>query len=415
MNKTLAVVSYEIRATLARKAFLIVGLGLPLLAGLIVLAMIWINRDTASAPPVAAEAERDAQQVVGYLDPGGLIQVIPGDIPNARLLPYSDVTGAQAALEAGEIDGYYLIPADYLERGDLTYVQLEYQPLSFTSPDHRPIEWTLLVNLFGGDVAAVDALANPIEVEWQQATPPGATEPVSVDESWIAELLPNLMAFLLYMVIILPAGTLVATVTDEKKNRVMEILLSSVSTIQLIGGKIVALGLLGLLQTALWAGVVWSVVYLGGEGLSIPPGFQIPSGLLIWCFVFALLGYAMYGSMMAGLGALASDIKDSRGATMIVLSPLIVVVMFLIIIVARPDSPISIALSLFPLTSPVAMIARMTATGVPAWQPVMAAALQLLTAVLIVRTVARLFRAQVLLSGQPFSLKAYGSALLGTS
>ncbi|MBN1657170.1 MAG: ABC transporter permease [Anaerolineae bacterium] len=412
MKKTLAVVSYEIRSTLARKAFLIVGLGLPLLAGVIVLAVIWINRDTASTPAVATETGTDVQQVVGYVDPGGLIQVIPGDIPDARLLPYPDVAEAQAALEAGNIDGYYLIPADYLESGDLTYVQIEYQPLSFSTPDHRPIEWTLLVNLFGGDIATVDAAANPIEVAWQQATPPGATEPVSADESWIAELLPNLMAFLLYMVIILPAGTLVATVTDEKKNRIIEILLSSVSPVQLIGGKIVALGLLGLLQTALWAGVVWAVVYLGGESLSIPPGFEIPSGLLIWCFVFALLGYAMYGSQMAGLGALAPDIKDSRGATMVVLSPLIAVYMFLIIIVARPDSAISIALSLFPLTSPVAMIARMTATSVPTWQAVLAAALQLLTAVLIVRTVARLFRAQILLSGQPFSLKAYGSALL---
>jgi ABC-2 type transport system permease protein len=100
---------------------------------------------------------------------------------------------------------------------------------------------------------------------------------------------------------------------------------------------------------------------------------------------------------------------------MVVLSPLIAVYMFLIIIVARPDSPISIALSLFPLTSPVAMIARMTATSVPAWQAVLAAALQLLTALLIVRAVARLFRAQILLSGQPFSVRAYGSALLSRS
>jgi ABC-2 type transport system permease protein len=170
-----------------------------------------------------------------------------------------------------------------------------------------------------------------------------------------------------------------------------------------------------LLQTALWAGVLWAVARLGGEALGIPPGFVIPPRLLVWCFVYSLLGYAMYGAQMAGLGALAPDVKDSRGATMVVLIPLIIVYAFLMIIAKRPDSALSVALSLFPLTSPVGMIARMTATEVPTWQPVLAAALQLFTSILIVRAVARLFRAQTLLSGQPFSLKVYGRALLGRS
>jgi ABC-2 type transport system permease protein len=292
-------------------------------------------------------------------------------------------------------------------------VELRYQPISDTTPDHGRIEWILLVNLFGGDEAAALDAWRPLDVQWQQAPSPQASGQGDTGESWVTELLPNLMAFLLYMVILIPASALVSTVTDEKKNRVMEILLSSVSPSQLIAGKIIALGLLGLLQTALWAGILWGVLRLGGQALSIPPGFSIPSGLLLWCFVYSLLGYAMYGAQMAGLGALAPDIKDTRGATMVILTPLIIVYVFLMIIVERPNSPVSIAFSLFPLSSPVGMIARMTATSVPVWQPVLAAVLQLLTSILIVRGVARLFRAQTLLSGQPFSLKAYGSALLG--
>jgi ABC-2 type transport system permease protein len=74
---------------------------------------------------------------------------------------------------------------------------------------------------------------------------------------------------------------------------------------------------------------------------------------------------------------------------------------------------LALVLSLFPLTSPVGMIARMTQTTVPLWQAVLAAALQLLTATLIVRMVARLFRAQMLLSGQPISMKRLLVALGG--
>jgi ABC-2 type transport system permease protein len=155
------------------------------------------------------------------------------------------------------------------------------------------------------------------------------------------------------------------------------------------------------------------VVRFGGRPLKIPTGFTVPTQLLVWSFVYGLLGYAMYGAQMAGLGALAPDIKDVRGASFIILLPLIVVYMFSVGIFVAPDGPLALVMSLFPLTSPVGMIARMTRTTVPLWQLVLAAVLQALAAILIVRIVARLFRAQHLLSGQPFSVKRFFGALLG--
>jgi len=111
---------------------------------------------------------------------------------------------------------------------------------------------------------------------------------------------------------------------------------------------------------------------------------------------------------MAGLGALAPDVKDASGASFIALMPLIIVYVLLTAILSAPDGSLALVLSLFPLTSPVGMIARMTQTTVPLWQAVLAAALQLLTAILIVR----LFRAQMLLSGQPLSAKCFFNVLL---
>jgi ABC-2 type transport system permease protein len=414
MKKTLIVMGNELRATLARKAFLALSLGLPLLVGVVVLAIILVKQDTGSPSPAdAGDGTTGAPQPVGYVDPGALVQTIPSDVPTGWFVPFSDEAAAQAAMEAGEIGAYYLIPVDYLESGDLTYVQQEYGILSNATPDHGPMEWVLLVNLFGGDEAEATGALHPVEVNWQQLPSPGASQEGEGGDSWLAELLPSLLAFLLYMAILIPASTLVSTVTDEKKNRVMEILLSSVSPGQLISGKILALGLLGLLQTALWGGVLWSVARLGGQALGLPHGFEIPPVLLVWCVVYSLLGYAMYGSQMAGLGALAPDVKDTSFPTMVVMAPMILVYMFLAVIVQRPDSALSITLSLFPLTSPVAMMARLTADAVPVWQPILAAILQLLTSILIVRAVARLFHAQTLLSGQALSLKTYGKALLG--
>jgi ABC-2 type transport system permease protein len=90
------------------------------------------------------------------------------------------------------------------------------------------------------------------------------------------------------------------------------------------------------------------------------------------------------------------------------------VVMFInILIFESPDSPVAVALSFFPLTSPIAMIARLVTTDVPFWQPALAALILVVSVIFTVRLTARMFRAQILLSGQPFSVRGYYKTLLG--
>ena len=410
MKKTVLVMLHEIRTSLRRKSFVIMALGLPLALGVVAVIMMTVNRDgsTATASATAGTVDAGQEMAEGYVDHGGLIRVLPDDIPAGWLTEYPNEAAAQAALEAGQIVGYYLIPADYVESGNITHVRRTYSPLSDRAST-AGIEWILLANLVP-DLELAAAVRQPLDVQVTALAQAGAQ---TDEDNWIVELLPTLMAVILYMAIILPSGTLVNAVTDEKKNRVMEVLMSSISSEQMLTGKILAIGLLGLLQLALWMGVLLMVVRFGGRPLDIPAGFTVPTQLVVWAFVYALLGYAMYGAQMAGVGALAPDVKDTRSVSFIVLAPIIVVYVFLVAIVLAPDGPFALAMSLFPLTSPVAMIARMTQTTVPLWQAVLAAALQLLTAIWIVRLVARLFHAQHLLSGQPFSVASYYRALLG--
>lgn len=411
MNKIFLVMVSEIRATLRRKSFTIFAFGLPILMGIVVLIVVAINRNAAAAPvssatemPVVTE-----QAGEGYVDPGDLIGVLPADIPSDWLTEYPDEAAAQAALDAKEISAYYVVPAAYVNTGEIIYVLPEYTPIG-SNVNTDGMEWILLVNLLDGDTELAAQVWNPFQAQVTELASPEAED---TEESWITEFLPTLMTLILYMVIILPSGVLVSSVTDEKKNRVLEVLMSSISPQQMITGKILGVGLLGLLEAALWVGLLWMVVSLGGQPLNIPPGFELPTALLVWAFVYFLLGYAMYGALLAGVGALAPDVKDTKGASFLVMSPLIAVYVFVIVIVTNPDEFIALLLSLFPLTSPVGMIARMTVTEVPLWQTALAAVLQLLTAIFIVRMVARLFRAQHLLSGQPFSAARYLTALTG--
>ncbi|MGD8584095.1 MAG: ABC transporter permease [Chloroflexota bacterium] len=407
MKKTWLIMTTEIRTTLGRKSFLLLGFGFPVLLAIIALAFMIANRDGGGT---VVEVEPQGFIEEGYVDPAGLIHSLPENVPDGWLVPFADEAAAQRALEAGEIQGYYLISPDYLESGDVQYVTESFDPLS-GSIRMQPMEWVLLYNLSGGDVSMAAALWQPLNVEMHSLAPPRTEE--GYEDNWFVEVLPTFMTVILYMVILIAAQTLTAAVGEEKKNRVMEILLSSVTPTQFIGGKILALGFLGLLMFAAYVGVMWMVVTFGGQPLGIPLDYELPTGLLIWATLFAVLGYAMYGSLTAGLGALAPDVKDTRSTSILLISPLIVAYMLNVVVVAVPNGVVAVFLSLFPLSSPVSMISRMTVIDVPAWQLILAAALQLAMALAIVRLVARLFRAQVMLSGAAPTPGRYLRVLFG--
>ncbi len=409
MKKTLMIMAAEIRTSLRRKSFVIIAIVVPLLLGLIALGIGLVNRnamETVLADVAASPAPPSA--LAGYVDAGNLIRTVPADLPADRLLRYDDEAAARAALDAGAIAGYYVIAPDYLQSGAVTYITQDFSVLS-DSLDTSLMEQLLLINLLGGDASLASAVQQPFQVQATSLAPVVAAR----EESWISELFPLFMVLVLYMALIIPGGILVNALIDEKKNRVMEVLMTSVSPAQMVTGKVAALGLLGLLMTALWLGVLWSIARFGGSALSIPAGFSLPTGLLAWALVYFLGGYAIYGAQFAGIGALAPDVNQTKSVTWIVMLPIIVAYMFMAVAFDNPTGPFAVALSLFPLTSSVAMIGRMAATEVPLWQAVLAALLQFVTAYFIIRLTAQMFRAQYLLTGQPLTAKSFYRTLLG--
>lgn len=413
MRKTLLVMRAEIGATLRRKTFLIFAFVIPITLGIIAGVMMYVNRDRVPTELPSAtsliETAVERSGKTGFIDNSGLILALPDDVSADTLERFQDEPTAERALTARAISGYFLIPTDYLQTGDIVYTTSNYNPLA-DDVNIRSLEWLLMFNLLDGNAQMAESVWQPLKVEMISLAPP-QTE--SAEESWFTRLFPTLMVLILYMVILIPAGILVSSVTDEKKNRVMEVLMSSVSPKQLLTGKIMALGILGLLEAAVWIGIMYVVASFGGQALAIPKSFTIPADLIVWSIVFFLLGYGVYGIQLAAVGALASDVKETRSANFLVMAPMILSYMFMVLIFEAPNSPVSIALSFFPLTSPIAMIARLVVADVPFWQPAFAALLLLISVLIILRMTARMFRAQLLLSGQPFSVQTYYKTLLG--
>jgi ABC-2 type transport system permease protein len=409
MNKTLVVLRHEILTALRSKSYLFGAFALPLIGMLVFLVITLVQPGGAEQPMDLAPGGRaDDLRTEGYVDHSGIIETIPPEIPDGTLLRYPSEEDAAAALQAGEIAAYYVIPEDYVNSGRLVYINPDYSLIS-DEGQAWVMGSTVFVNLLGNDPERIARARQVMDVEVRALAPQEEPD----EDSPLAFYVPYGTMMIFYIVILMASSLLLNSVNNEKKNRVMEILLSSVTPRQMLSGKILGLGILGLVQAAIWVGTAYGLLRVSGRSFSLPAGFALPPSILAWGAVFFLLGYAVYASLMAGLGALVPNLKEASQATFVVIWPLLIPLFFFVALVEHPDEALATALSLFPLTAPVAMMTRLATGQVPWWQPAVAALLLGATAFLIVRAVAGMFRAQTLLSGQPFSTRRFLAALLG--
>lgn len=411
MNKTLTILKNEVVTLLSRPSFWLSTLGLPLVAG-IVFGVIGALNQNASASQTFSQVFLGPQETrpEGYVDESGFIEQIPESIPTGAFIAYPDESAARRALEAGEIAAYYFIPADYIESGEIRYIRPDFNPLAGDSAQSDLFTWVVQVNLAGGDWVLANLVQGPLNVEEISLAPAAAPDEDNPMTMWV----PYTVTLLYYVLIIGSASLLMNSVSKEKENRIMEVLLTSASPRQLLTGKIIGLGLVGLLQTILWGGTTYLLLSVSGRTFNLPSEIRLPPDFLAWGLVFFLLGYAVYAALMAGLGALAPNLREASQVTFVILLPLIVPLFFSNTVFAEdPHGALATGLSLFPLSAPVAMMARLSMGGVAWWQPPLSALLLAATAILIVRAVAGMFRAQALLSGQPVKVKTYLRALVG--
>jgi len=373
------------------------------------LVVTTINRESPDTMGmVLGTASQPVQEVEGYIDPGNLLQIIPPLPDNYSLRAFPDELSAQAALASGEIQAYCIIAPDYISSGGITCVLPDFTPLNaFTQSG--TIRQALQANLLNGDVGLSNRINQPLHLTMISQ----AAEPERSPEHPLTFLIPYIVTMAYYIVILMSASFLLNSVTKEKENRVLEIMLLSVSPRQMLVGKIIGLGIVGLLQTLVWLGFGYGLLKISGRAFNLPGSFQLPISFILWGIIFFLLGYIIYASLMASIGALVPNMREASQATFVVILPLIIPMLFISALIEQPQGAIATAFSLFPLTAPVAMMTRLAASHVPLWQLILAIALMVITAAALIRSAAGLFHAQTLFAGQPFNLKRFFSALAG--
>ncbi|HET6917414.1 MAG TPA: ABC transporter permease [Acidimicrobiales bacterium] len=225
----------------------------------------------------------------------------------------------------------------------------------------------------------------------------GAAPGRSRDDESVALITAGLLLFC-----ISTFGALVLSgVVEEKASRVVEVLLTRVSSRNLLAGKIAGIGLLGFAQIAIVA-IVALIATTAVSSVNLP---AVRAGVAVWVLVWFVLGYALYATAFGTLGSLASRVEDAQSVAGPVTVLLLVGFFVAFAAIGSPSTRWATVVSLIPLTAPMAMPGRIAMGVAPWWQPALAVLIALVTIVALVYYGGRLYVRAILHSGATLSLR----------
>ena len=339
-------------------------------------------------------------RAVGYVDLSGLLsnpqpapEVSAPDKP-VEILAYENENEAAAALQADEIQAYFILPADYLTSGKLKVVHIS----ALKSTARAQFYDFLGVNLLAGEDALVsNRILSGNEVIIQSAD--GSRE-ISSRNGWLNLLIPILAALGFMVAMFTAGGYLMQAVVEEKENRTMEVLLTSVSPNQFMAGKILADMSVGLTQILTWLIFLIITIKIAAQKFEIMQNLQFSPQVLLIGLVVLLPTFVMFSALMALVGATVSEAREGQQMIGLISLPIWIPYMLTAMIVENPNSPLTVGLSLFPLTSSLTLLLRQVVTIIPVWQIAVSAILVVLSAAGAIWFSGRAFRLGMLRYGK---------------
>jgi ABC-2 type transport system permease protein len=208
------------------------------------------------------------------------------------------------------------------------------------------------------------------------------------------------MVMIMYMTVLLYGINVMRAILEEKTSRIMEVMLSTASAREMMAGKILGVGAVGLTQIAIWA--VAAAIFSGGALFASAATLKgvISLKLLVFFAVFFLLGYALYSVLCAAVGSMVNSEQEAQQMQFVVMMPMILSVIILVNIIQNPSTPLAFWGSIFPLTAPLIMFTRVALESPPAWQIGLSIVLMLATVYGLVWLCGRIYRVGILMYGK---------------
>jgi len=429
MDKIFLIIKREYVSRVKKKSFLVVTFLVPLLfiamwGGIIALSI----QDTTS------------KSTINVIDESGEIF---GELQNSGSISFSKATGAssdeKANLQSGENSYLLIIPENVLETQNIELLSSQKASVFVIDAIRDQIENIIREKQLrnaGIDLATLNSIEPRLRITALEITEEGGEQE---SNAGIAMGIGMFSSIMIYLTLFIYGSQVMRGVIEEKNNRVVEIIISSVKPFQLMLGKIVGIGLVGLTQFLLW--IVLSAALFTAAGLyvsnqmpdsfsaeelsnlssSVPSASMAQSGLLgdiqgsidnldvsylITCFlIFFIGGYFLYSALFSAVGSAVDNETETQQFMLPITMPLLFTyVMSFVVLIKDPHGPLSFWLSMIPFTSPIAMMVRVP-FDVPTWELVLSIVLLVGGFILTTWVAARIYRVGILMYGKKASYK----------
>lgn len=396
MNKIYLIFKHEFGHTIKRPGFIILTLIVPLLAlmgiGIIKLA------DTLSKP------QEPKLLHIGYVDNVGVFT--EGTLVGTfNLIPYESKGEASDALYRGEVAEFIIIPANYVSSGTIQRYTLE-KELTTPPATQAILKGFLMGNLLKDKVSPeiVTLLNSPLGLEVTRVSEKGDEALKQMNAANV--IIPSLFALLLSLALMFGSSALISGLGEEKESRLIEVLFSSVSVRQLLISKVLALGLAGLIQVLVWLISIPLLLHLASSTFE---GFltdiQIPANFLVLGIIYFVLGYLLFAVLAIGVGAITSSSREASQLSMFYILFGFVPLWFSSLLFIFPNSPVWVALTIFPVTAPIQAMIRLGVSEIPLWQLLTSIGVLAISIILGMIIAIKIFRVYMLMHGKRPTLK----------
>lgn len=403
MNKTIIVAIREFLEVVKTRAFFISVVIVPL----VVVALIFGGQSVGKI----LEGQEQPPRHLALIDETGLLrEPLTAQVeayntanPNQRfVLAQTGKTREELDQEviSGALYGYLHVPADAIQSD--APVELVRRDQQFTAGRHirRMLNSAMQAVRFQQvdpplDPAHVAHLQRPVPVELVDA----GTGAPATDSEELALLTPFVAMFLLFMGIMQISYGLLTSVLEEKSSRVMEVLLSAVTPLQLMAGKIIGMVCVGVLLLVVWGGVGYALAQSRGYGHLVSIDLLLSAGL------YFVPGFLFFAAILAAIGSACNTLKEAQALASPITILNIVPMLLWLPISQNPNAPFSVVLSFIPPITPFVMIVRVCAEPqIPLWQLVGTQAVLWVSVLITIWAAAKIFRVGVLMYGKPPTL-----------
>lgn len=428
MNSKIGIIiRREYLERVSKKSFIISTLLMPLLMlGMMVAPALIMTLSTPEAKTIAVI---DNSNIVGkFLESNDEVKYLPTDIP------------LDSALANNDIDGVLFIDENImtLPTGARLYTNGP-ASISLEQDITSQIENTLETErLKSYDIENLDKILDAVksDISLQTFRNDHDAEDTSASSSMLSYIIGLLMTFLLYIFLLLYGQMVMTSIIEEKNNRVLEIVVSSIKPAQLMMGKIVGIGLVAVTQVLIWAALISAIsgmvlpnilpaevmnevnAYNNGtidittaandtdmlHAISTLSDVGYILGIFGFLMLFLIGGFLFYSSIYAAIGSAVDNIQDAGQFQSIVVFPIIIGLILATSIVSDPNSTMATVMSMIPFTSPMIMMARIP-FGISTWEIITSLVVLYVSFVVMVWMAAKIYRVGIFMYGKKPTVK----------